>query len=129
MTRRMKRRDSNSMILPEDQKVSPVPDIIVQNRSREHDEFIILACDGIWDVVSNHDCVALVAEIFREGEADLGLLCEEILDTCLLRSSKDNMTALVLKMPAQTIGAEGYEGKGVMERRRLREAAIADENC
>jgi len=114
------------MILPEDQKVSPVPDIIVQNRSREDDEFIILACDGIWDVVSNHDCVQMVAEIFKEGEADLGLLCEEILDSCLLRNSKDNMTALVLKMPAQTIGAEGA---GVMERRRAREAFVADENC
>jgi len=119
------RRDLNNIILPEHQKVSPVPDIIVQNRNREKDEFIILACDGIWDVQTNHECVALVEDIFREGESDLGLLCEEILDTCLDRGSKDNMTALVIKMPAQAIGDTGG---GVMERRRLREAAIAEEN-
>lgn len=113
------------MVLPEDQKVSPVPDIIVQSRNREEDEFVILACDGIWDVQSNNECVAMVADIFREGETDLGLLCEEVLDMCLLRGSKDNMTALVIKMPANPVGEEAG---GVMERRRLREAAaVADE--
>jgi len=35
---------------------------------------------------------------------------------CLEKGSKDNMTALIIKMPAQQIG----EGGGVVERRRLR---------
>ena len=72
------RRRRKAPMLPDEQKVSPVPDIIVQNRSREEDEFVILACDGIWDVQTNHECVGLVQEIFSEGGTDLRLLCEEV---------------------------------------------------
>ena len=66
------------LLLPGDQKVSPIPDIILQTRNREQDEFVIVACDGIWDVRSNEECVAEVATIFQEGEADIGLVCEEV---------------------------------------------------
>jgi serine/threonine protein phosphatase PrpC len=101
---------------PQDQKVSPLPDIIVQNRNPDLDEFIVIACDGIFDVQTNHECISMTAEIFQDGEKDLGLVCEEILDICLEKGSKDNMTALVLKFPAMVIG----EGGGVEERRRRR---------
>ncbi len=67
-----------SVVSPEDQKVSPMPDIVVQHRNESQDEFVILACDGIFDVQTNHECIALAAEIFRQGEGDLGLLCEEV---------------------------------------------------
>lgn len=113
-----------SVLSPEDQKVSPMPDIVVQNRNREHDEFVIVACDGIFDVLTNHECIALTADIFRQGESDLGLVCEEIVDVCLQKGSKDNMTALIIKMPAQQIG----EGGGVAERRRLRKEAEDNED-
>lgn len=63
---------------PSDQKVSPVPDIIVQNRNDMEDEFIVIACDGIWDVQTNQECVQMVADIFSEGEPDIGLVCEEV---------------------------------------------------
>lgn len=66
------------LVDPDDQKVSPVPDIIVQHRNMDTDEFIIVACDGIWDVQSNYECVACVQTIFEEGEADVGLVCEEV---------------------------------------------------
>lgn len=66
------------MLKPGEQKVSPVPDIIVQNRNEEEDEFIIIACDGIWDVQTNQECVNTVADIFKEGEKNLGMLCEEV---------------------------------------------------
>jgi serine/threonine protein phosphatase PrpC len=66
------------MFTPGDQKVSPIPDIIVQNRNPSQDEFVIVACDGIWDVQTNYEAVKMVAEIFEEGEGDLGLLTEEV---------------------------------------------------
>jgi serine/threonine protein phosphatase PrpC len=65
-------------IKPSEQKVSPVPDIIVQNRDVNEDEFIVIACDGIWDVQTNQECVQMVADIFSEGESDIGLVCEEV---------------------------------------------------
>lgn len=122
---RKKKNNASNIISPGDQKVSPMPDIIVQNRSPEHDEFVVVACDGIFDVQTNHECIALTAEIFREGESDCGLVCEEILDVCLEKGSKDNMTALVIKMPAQVIG----QGGGVAERRRLRMEAEEKEKA
>ena len=67
---------------PEDQKVSPIPDIIVQNRDRAQDEFILIACDGIWDVQTNYEGVKTTAEIFQEGETDIGLVCEEVRMKC-----------------------------------------------
>lgn len=74
-------KDQN-MVEPDDQKVSPVPDVIIQNRSADKDEFIIVACDGIWDVQTNYEGVKSVAEMFQEGESDLGLICEEVNRSC-----------------------------------------------
>ena len=70
--------DDAPMMRPSEQKVSPLPDIIVQNRDPKEDEFIVLACDGIWDVQTNQECVRMVADIFADGENDLGLVCEEV---------------------------------------------------
>mmetsp|Transcript_9130 Transcript_9130/g.15518 ORF Transcript_9130/g.15518 Transcript_9130/m.15518 type:complete len:693 (+) Transcript_9130:114-2192(+) len=112
------KNNGSSMLKPGDQKVSPVPDIIVQNRDRAEDEFIIIACDGIWDVQTNQECVKMVADMFSEGEDDLGLICEEVLDLCLIKGSKDNMTAAVIKFPRQVVG----KGGGVMARRERRGA-------
>ena len=106
---------------PGDQKVSPIPDIIVQNRNSEQDEFFVVACDGIWDVQTNYETVKTIATLFKEGEGDMGLVCEEMCDLCLDLGSKDNMTTLVVKFPGQVIG----EGGGVAARREKREAERA----
>ena len=73
----MQRNEEKGTMNPGDQKVSPIPDVLLQNRSPE-DEFLIVACDGIWDVRTNPECVQEVAQMFQEGESDVGLLCEEV---------------------------------------------------
>jgi len=110
-------RFKEQALIVEDQKVTSLPDIIVQNRGPK-DEFIIVACDGIWDVQTNYECVKTVADIFSEGESDLGLVSEEVVDMCLSMGSKDNMTSIILRFPAQKIG----EGGGVTSRRQKRNA-------
>lgn len=75
-----------------DQKVSPVPDLIVQNRNDEQDEFIVMACDGIWDVQTNHECAQTIVEIFNEGESDLGLVCEEVRVTANVVNAHESQT-------------------------------------
>ena len=65
----------------------------------DKDEFVIVACDGIWDVASSKQCADFVQQLLVEGESDLGIICEEALDTCLERNSKDNMTILVVGLP------------------------------
>lgn len=108
----------------ERQKVSPLPDIIVKPRNDKEDEFLILACDGVWDVQTNDDCVKTISDMFDEGETDVGLVCEELLDTCLRLGSKDNMTSLVVKLPALKMG----QGGGVEARRQLLKQSKEGEN-
>lgn len=73
---------------PSDQKVSPVPEIIVVTRDDAQERFIVVACDGIFDVMTNRDLVEVTDNMFREGEGDLGLVCEEVgLHACVINSS------------------------------------------
>lgn len=82
-------QQSHPTMKPGDQKVSPVADIIVQNRNASQDEFILVACDGIWDVQTNYEAVKTVGEMFLDGESNLGLICEEVsLFSMLVRISK-----------------------------------------
>jgi serine/threonine protein phosphatase PrpC len=57
---------------------TPVPDIRVHTRNPLQDEFVIVASDGIWDVQTNDEAVRTVADMFQEGEGNLGLICEEV---------------------------------------------------
>jgi serine/threonine protein phosphatase PrpC len=131
---------------PGDQKVSPIPDVTIHMRNHERDEYVVVACDGIWDVVSNQQCVNELDEImYAEGERDLGLVSEEILDTCLRYGSKDNMTTIVVQLPgceksydeaarkaSEEAGRETTDDskttiarEGVTGRRRKREEAMS----
>ena len=84
---------------PEQQRVIVVPDLVVYPREHDHDEFVVLACDGIWDVASNKQCTDFIQTLLSEGESDLGNICEEALDTCLDRKSRDNMTLMLVGLP------------------------------
>ncbi|XP_065669341.1 probable protein phosphatase 2C T23F11.1 isoform X2 [Hydra vulgaris] len=49
----------NSTLSPEEQIVTAYPDVIVEEIALDH-EFIILACDGIWDVMTRQEVVDFV---------------------------------------------------------------------
>lgn len=66
----------------EQQQVSAEPDIEVQKIDKT-EEFLVLACDGIWDVMSNDELCAYIRQLMNNGESDLKLIAEEILDNCL----------------------------------------------
>ncbi|KAL7535256.1 hypothetical protein ACHAXR_009558 [Thalassiosira sp. AJA248-18] len=103
-------------IKPEDQMVASIPEITILSREATQDKFLVIACDGIWDVVSNERCADIVSKIFDEGEQSLTLACEELLDQCYAKGSLDNMTAVLVKFGSQEIGYGG----GVMKRRKQR---------
>ncbi|CAK4072368.1 unnamed protein product [Aphanomyces euteiches] len=102
----------------EEQQVSAEPEIVVHSRTKD-DEFLILACDGIWDVMTNEEACDYVRSLFDKGETNLGLVCEEVLDHCLSLGSRDNMSIIVVKFAGAKIG----RGDGVMGIRKAREAA------
>lgn len=114
-----------------EQKVTCIPDIKILSRTPQ-DEVLVLACDGLWDVFSSEDAIAAIREIFASGESDIALTTEEMLDLSLNVGSKDNISAVLLRLPGATIGDPS--GGGVMARRRIRdkeaeEAEKADEEA
>ncbi|KAL1427662.1 hypothetical protein MTO96_017351 [Rhipicephalus appendiculatus] len=66
---------------PEEQIVTAYPDVVVKDLTPDH-EFILLACDGIWDVLSNEEVVEFVrARIAAKMEPEQ--ICEELMTRCL----------------------------------------------
>jgi len=109
---------------PEEQKVTSLPDVTIQQR-RPGDEFVLLACDGIWDVMTNQEGVSFIREMLTgTGEQDPGLVCEELIDSCLGKGSRDNMTSLIVYMAGtQPLVAQGTGGvAAIRELRAQREA-------
>lgn len=113
---------SNETLRVDQQKVIPNPEFVTYPRKKE-DEFMILACDGIWDVADNEQCGSFVQSLLDQGESDLGLVCEEAIDTCLDKNSRDNMTIAMVtfegcKMPSGSFGINNV----IWQRRTARQA-------
>jgi protein phosphatase 1B len=73
--------------LPADkQKVSCLPEIRVWERKLT-DEVLLLACDGLWDVMSNDEAIEEVRSIFQSGERNAMLVAEEMIDVALEKGS------------------------------------------
>ena len=51
-------------------------------REPEIDEFLVLACDGVWDVMTNEELVNFVSARMRVTD-DLEAIANEVIDTCL----------------------------------------------
>ncbi|XP_052277682.1 probable protein phosphatase 2C T23F11.1 isoform X1 [Dreissena polymorpha] len=85
---------------PEEQIVTAYPD--VQERQLSSDfEFIVLACDGIWDVLTNQEVVDFVrARLAQRMEPET--ICEELMMRCLAPDCQmgglgcDNMTVCLV---------------------------------
>ncbi len=105
------------------QAVTAFPETMIERREAG-DEFVVLACDGIWDVMSSEDVVAIVRDMLihgrpnpedthdgmatdstPDGEAipdtpprpwDLGAVCEALIDHCLALGSRDNMSVVIV---------------------------------
>jgi serine/threonine protein phosphatase PrpC len=83
-----------------EQMVVATPDI-TEFEVQEGDEFLILACDGIWDVLSNQEAVDFVRSRLKQGMS-LKLICEAMCDHCLAPDLKglcrgaDNMSVIVV---------------------------------
>lgn len=67
---------------PCEQLVSPEPEIITEERVKGSDEFLILACDGIWDVMTNDELCDFVRDRMQVTD-NLETICNCVVDTCL----------------------------------------------
>ncbi|XP_034413776.1 protein phosphatase 1bb isoform X1 [Cyclopterus lumpus] len=83
---------------PTEQLVSPEPEVYVLERAAEGDEFVVLACDGIWDVMSNEELCEFVRSRLLVCD-DLEKVCNSVVDTCLHKGSRDNMSVVLVCLP------------------------------
>nr|XP_033793327.1 protein phosphatase 1B isoform X2 [Geotrypetes seraphini] len=79
---------------PTEQLVSPEPEVYEILRAEE-DEFIVLACDGIWDVMTNEELSEFVKSRLEVTD-DLEKVCNWVVDTCLHKGSRDNMSVVLV---------------------------------
>ncbi|KAJ8901820.1 hypothetical protein NDN08_004025 [Rhodosorus marinus] len=64
------------------------------------DPFVILACDGLWDVMSDDDACTVVLETAANNEAkelDVQLASRVLVQLALKRGSTDNVSVMVIK--------------------------------
>ncbi|XP_066494493.1 probable protein phosphatase 1N [Tiliqua scincoides] len=84
---------------PTEQLVSPEPEVYELERCPAEDEFLVLACDGVWDTFDNTGLCAFVrSRLCLSG--DPRDVCECVLDASLYKGSRDNMTCIMVCFPA-----------------------------
>uniref|UniRef100_A0A3B5LY33 Protein phosphatase 1G n=1 Tax=Xiphophorus couchianus TaxID=32473 RepID=A0A3B5LY33_9TELE len=101
----------NKSLPPEDQMISAMPDVKVLTLNEEHD-FMVIACDGIWNVLSSQEVVDFISERIKPDQDGktraLSSIVEELLDHCLAPDTSgdgtgcDNMTCMIVTFRAQS---------------------------
>lgn len=91
----------NKFLSADKQIVTADPDINTVDLC-EDDEFIVLACDGVWDVMTSQQVVDFIRENLN-NEAKLSTVCEKLLSKCLAPSTTfgegcDNMTIIIVQL-------------------------------
>uniref|UniRef100_A0A8C6SHH9 Protein phosphatase, Mg2+/Mn2+ dependent, 1Nb (putative) n=1 Tax=Neogobius melanostomus TaxID=47308 RepID=A0A8C6SHH9_9GOBI len=108
---------------PSEQMVSPEPEVCVLERSSA-DEFLVLACDGVWDIISNEELCAFIHNRLQVC-TDLRDVCAQVIDLCLYKGSLDNISIIVLCFPgAPQLSAEALHQEAELE--DLLESKVAE---
>ncbi|CEI95336.1 Putative Protein phosphatase [Rhizopus microsporus] len=83
----------------EEQVVTCNPDL-TEHKITKEDDFIVLACDGIWDCMSNQEVVDFVQKGISLGKK-LEEICEDLMDHCIADEETtnglgyDNMSVII----------------------------------
>ncbi|CAN9506963.1 unnamed protein product [Ophioblennius macclurei] len=95
----------NKTLPPEEQMISAMPDVKVLTLNEEHD-FMVIACDGIWNVLSSQEVVDFISDRIKPDQSGkvrlLSSIVEELLDHCLAPDTSgdgtgcDNMTCIIV---------------------------------
>jgi len=81
---------------PEKRKVTSKPEIITHDSTK--DDFLFLACDGIYegDVFTRDLVIKYIGDQLKQTD-DIAMICASVLDECLKRGSRDNMSAMIVQ--------------------------------
>jgi len=86
-------------LAPERCKVTVVPEVQTVMHCKAGD-WLLLACDGIFDVMENKDVYDFISARLKKapsGQADGGAICSDLISHVVEKGSKDNCTALLVQ--------------------------------
>jgi len=106
-----------------EQQVSPEPEIFCLKRDHDRDEFLVIACDGIWDVMSNQEVLEFVHKELQIRE-DRAEICDNLIEECFQRGSRDNMSVVLVTFPSAPVVNEEAKQKDEEEKKKI--AAITE---
>lgn len=98
---------------PKEQMITAFPDVKTLTIDPGKDQFMVLACDGIWNFMSSQDVCDFILPRLTEGRERLSQICEEMFDHCLAPSTMgdgtgcDNMTAIIVRFKDGAISEVG----------------------
>ncbi|XP_034080230.1 protein phosphatase 1G [Gymnodraco acuticeps] len=97
----------NKALPPDEQMISSMPDVKVLTLNGDHD-FMVIACDGIWNVLSSQEVVDFISERIKPDQSgkvkSLSSIVGELLDHCLAPDTSgdgtgcDNMTCIIITL-------------------------------
>lgn len=95
----------DSLLPISSQMVTCYPDVSIHIRN-ENDNIVLLACDGIFDVMSNEDAINYLLKIVpkvplttdTKGQESSQGLAESLIRLALSSGSTDNLSALIVKL-------------------------------
>lgn len=115
---------------PAEQRISAMPDVRICPLT-PNDEFVVLACDGIWDCKSNQEVIDFVRTRLEDADDSskdgsdsestvgersdrLAKICEELCDDCLSNNPSesegigcDNMTVIIVQLNKRLVESSG----------------------
>eukprot|EP00897_Mesotaenium_endlicherianum_P010202 jgi/Mesen1/920/ME000117S00083 len=92
---------------PGAQIVTAIPELQVVTVTKE-DEFLVLACDGIWDVKSSQQVVTFIRKRLLKNKL-LSTICEELCNDCVAPDTNgsgvgtDNMSVVIVQFKKATL--------------------------
>jgi serine/threonine protein phosphatase PrpC len=90
---------SNDNLSLDKQQVIAYPDVSIHERI-DDDKLLLLACDGIWDVLENHEAISYLNDIILKEkiEETSEKMAESLIRLALNANSTDNLSAIVVKL-------------------------------
>ena len=86
--------------------------VITTHSLDDDDEFMLLACDGLWDVFTAQSAVDFARRMLAQDHAP-EVVCEGLVAEALKRGSTDNVSVLLVRVGSKPIAAgTGLVGSG-----------------
>ena len=100
---------SNIRLPPSEQALCALPDVTITKEKIRPGDFMVLACDGVWNCMSNKEVCALVRKHIKRG-MQLSKICEQIVHRCVSpvrplngQIGGDNMTCIIVRFDREII--------------------------